>query len=638
MRAIGVLLAVLTIGGQVWAQTDDLMIVEYVDWSSGDGFAIEIYNPTASAISLSNYWVRVFNNGSTSSSSSTQLSGTLASKASMIFGNNAYCANNCSGNCDQNAGAITGVNGNDVIAIVKGGSNSTNFVDMVNLYGVDVYPKVDGVAKALEKAKITRRCSNTTRYTATDGTSPNSWPNNSTTNVTGWIAGKDNCIVKGFKEPDFHLGVGYDTTICSGSSLVLDAGAGYGSYRWSTGATTRTITVSSQGDYRVVVDSGGCRAGRDTFHIKITPKPNFTPGFDSTICKGNSLTLDAGAGFVSYEWSDGRTSRQISTDTSGTFIITVNKGLCTQATDTFRIKVEAPAPLDVGFDSTTCEGLTVRLDGGPGQTSYEWNNGSKTRFIDVTASGQYILTVNKGTCRQNSDTFHLTFRPIPTISLGADTTLCEGQPLTLTAPSGFRSYLWSNGQTTPSISVNSTGTYSVTVNFGACDQASASRKVTFKALPLAPNLSDTAFCENSSVLLDAGAGYASYLWSNGLRSQAIRVSVAGVYSVVVKNADSCSASASVVVRQKICTQPKLVIYNVITPNGDGVNDVFFIEGIADFGPVAVEIFNRWGNRVYWSSAYQNDWNGGELPEGTYFYVVKESKNSTVYKGGLVLLK
>ncbi len=632
------------------AQTDDLMIVEYVDRAQGDGFAIEIYNPTNSSIDLSNYWVRVFNNGNTSPSSSTRLSGTLASKATFTFGNNAY-----SGSCGttQNGGGITGVNGNDAITLAKGGANSTNWVDMVNLYGVDVFPKVDGVSSALVRRKIIRRCDNTTRYTSTDGTSPNSWPNNANTDVTGWISLPDSCVRPGFKEDDFLLNVGFSKSICEGESLTLDAGAGYKTYSWSTGEKTRSITVSKKGTYTILVDSAECLSGRDIFKIDIETKPVFDVGFDSTICQGSDITLDAGS-FGSYLWQNFDKSQDLSTNQTltvsqeGKYIITVNKGLCSEVSDTFDIKVVGPANLSVGFDSMLCVGQTIVLDAGAGFQSYLWTQEGKgntfDRTFNATESGRYILTVDKDLCSQASDTFNLIFKPVPFFSLGADTSACEGSTINLTAAAGFANYKWTKDSNLLPVSASSlnakdfgAGLYAVTVNEGGCDEFTARRNVGYMPFPVAPSLRDTTLCEGESAVLDAGAGYDSYRWSNGQSTQGITVSQAGVYSVVVKKL-GCEATAQAEVKTQVCIKPQLLVYNTFSPNGDGKNETFFIEGLNDFGPVSVEIFNRWGQRVFESSDYRNTWTGDTLVSGTYFYVIKPSKTGETLKGTLVILK
>ncbi|MEO8887331.1 MAG: gliding motility-associated C-terminal domain-containing protein [Mucilaginibacter sp.] len=85
----------------------------------------------------------------------------------------------------------------------------------------------------------------------------------------------------------------------------------------------------------------------------------------------------------------------------------------------------------------------------------------------------------------------------------------------------------------------------------------------------------------------------------------------------------------------------LVIPNIFTPNGDNVNDTFFIPGLDTYSENEITIINRWGNNVYQKKNYQNDWAGEGLPEGTYYYLlrVKNNKNNwDVYKGYLTLVR
>ncbi|HEY9534860.1 MAG TPA: gliding motility-associated C-terminal domain-containing protein [Mucilaginibacter sp.] len=85
----------------------------------------------------------------------------------------------------------------------------------------------------------------------------------------------------------------------------------------------------------------------------------------------------------------------------------------------------------------------------------------------------------------------------------------------------------------------------------------------------------------------------------------------------------------------------LVISNVFTPNGDGVNDTFVIPGLVTYSDTELTIINRWGNVVYQKTNYKNDWDGSGLVEGTYFYVLRAKNKAGVwdtYKGYLTLLR
>ena len=79
--------------------------------------------------------------------------------------------------------------------------------------------------------------------------------------------------------------------------------------------------------------------------------------------------------------------------------------------------------------------------------------------------------------------------------------------------------------------------------------------------------------------------------------------------------------------------------NVMTPNGDGLNDLFRIEGLELYDNSKVEVFDRWGNSVFSSENYKNDWKGGDLPEGTYYYILEvDDPQGTVHKGILTILR
>ncbi len=117
--------------------------------------------------------------------------------------------------------------------------------------------------------------------------------------------------------------------------------------------------------------------------------------------------------------------------------------------------------------------------------------------------------------------------------------------MTLTASSGS-SYLWSNGATTSSITVNASGSYSVAVtNANGCNATSAPTTVTVNANPTASITAGgpTTFCTGGSVTLTASSG-SSYLWSNGATTSSITVNASGSYSVTVTNANGCNATSA----------------------------------------------------------------------------------------------
>jgi gliding motility-associated-like protein len=93
---------------------------------------------------------------------------------------------------------------------------------------------------------------------------------------------------------------------------------------------------------------------------------------------------------------------------------------------------------------------------------------------------------------------------------------------------------------------------------------------------------------------------------------------AGRYSVEVRDANGCMLDLIA----RVPLDKDLFIPNIFTPNGDGLNDVFFIRNLPEGGNNQLIITNRWGKQVFVSENYQNNWDGGDAADGVYFYRLK----------------
>ncbi|SFV36116.1 hypothetical protein, partial [Thermoflavifilum thermophilum] len=338
------------------------------------------------------------------------------------------------------------------------------------------------------------------------------------------------------------VNLGPDTAICQGESLTLDAGNAGASYLWSTGATSQQITINTTGSYWVkVTDANGCSAA-DTMQLTIHPLPIVNLGPDTAICQGANLTLDAGNPGASYLWSTGQTSQSISVDTTGIYWVKVTNSFGCSAADTMQLTVHPLPSVNIGPDTAICQGENLTLDAGNAGTSYLWSTGQTTQSINVSTAGQYWVKVTNANGCSAADTIQLNVHPLPTVNLGPDTAICQGESLRLDAGNAGSSYLWNTGATSQQITVSTAGQYWVKVTDANGCSAADTMQLTIHPLPIVNLGPDTAICQGESLTLDAGNAGASYLWSTGATSQTLVVDSTGSYWVKVTDANGCSAA------------------------------------------------------------------------------------------------
>ena len=179
-----------------------------------------------------------------------------------------------------------------------------------------------------------------------------------------------------------------------------------------------------------------------------------------------------------------------------------------------------------------CEGSDTVLFAGAGFASYLWQNGSITPTLTASTLGMYSVTVSDDYGCENSDSVEITHLTPPSIDLGPDTYLCEGNSLTLNAYYEEGEYIWSNGLSVASIVVNQGGDYSVTVS-NRCGETQDSIHVDFYTAIDFDLGADQDICIGDTILLDPNISGFSYSWSTGSSNQSISVTNGGTYSLEV---------------------------------------------------------------------------------------------------------
>ncbi|MDO9188111.1 MAG: T9SS type A sorting domain-containing protein [Bacteroidia bacterium] len=354
------------------------------------------------------------------------------------------------------------------------------------------------------------------------------------------------------------ISLGVDSIICDGQTVALTPGIGFTEYNWSTGATTSVVAAMSADDYSVIVtDVNQCK-GYDTVTITVNALPVVSLGADIAFCQNDSGVLDAGAGFVSYSWSNSTSLQTTTVSTEGTYSVTVTDNNGCSNSDAITVVVNALPVIDLGVDQTFCLYDSYTLDAGNGFITYAWSDNSTSQTLTVMTAGTYSVTVTDNNSCSNSDAIVVIVNVLPVVDLGSNISFCMNDSAILDAGNGFYSYSWSDNSTLQTLTVSTAGTYSVTVtDVNGCNNFDA-LSVVVNALPVISLGPDTVICKNEEFVLDAGSGFSSYLWDNSATTQSVIVDgdvlAAGdySYSVIVSGSNGCEATDTVIVKVDLC--------------------------------------------------------------------------------------
>lgn len=364
---------------------------------------------------------------------------------------------------------------------------------------------------------------------------------------------------------------------------------------------------------------------------------------DVTIDQGDSISLcvnepnglSASTGFVSYNWTGtvyGNGNLATPAATGWVYLEAEDNVGCISIDSIFVTIYPSTNPT-----ISSSEGLNICPNVGGtilslNQTynAYLWSNSATTSTITATAAGNYTVQVTDGNGCLDTASIIIDVINFDVASLSG-TTVCTGSTATLQA-SGGDVYAWSTGEFSPTIVVapTETTTYSVTMYKGACQQIDS---ITLNIAQLPPvEIPDTVYVMPGKVGYVYGpVDFDSYSWSPASSLTASSGSGVGYTAsesgdvILIATNDSLGCSVTKYIHFKIID---LTIPEGFSPNSDGINDFFEIPEIFSY-KAALKIWNRWGDIVFESDDYQNNWDGtcqssfcignDELMEGTYFY-------------------
>ncbi|MES2388047.1 MAG: M43 family zinc metalloprotease [Bacteroidota bacterium] len=362
--------------------------------------------------------------------------------------------------------------------------------------------------------------------------------------------------------------------ICGAGSVTLTSSSTTGNI-WSNGSTSRSITVSSAGNYTVKTVSGGCTSSSSVITsvtTGVTPStPILTVSGSSSICAGSSVTLTSSA-VSGNVWGTGETTQSVTVNnvTSAAdlaaYTVRVVSGSCTSNASATAAVTVTPTPAKPNLTATGplnfCSGSAAILTSSAVSGNL-WSTGETTQSITVNSSGSYFVRAVNGSCTGSvSDPVTVTVNPLPaqpTVSASGSLNFCEGSNVVLSS-SAISGNIWSTGETTQSITVSSAGNYTVKSVLNGCTSAvSQAASVSVGTVPARPNVSASGaltFCAGNNVVLSSSA-VGGNLWSTGETAQSITITASGVYTVRVINGNCTSqaSAASTVTVNSVAAQP-----------------------------------------------------------------------------------
>lgn len=460
-----------------------------------------------------------------------------------------------------------------------------------------------------------------------------------------------------------------DGPSCEGSDVVLTVNfaapppAGL-TYKWigpngfsanltdNPSVTISNVKPENIGKYTVVVAAGSCETDEISTNVEVISLPEFsvTATGDIAFCTGGAtpLTVNTLSGYI-YEWLKdglfiGETSANYTATQVGLYSVKVTETatLCVAITNEVEISIFTTPVADFSFPSTICLDESIPFtdtsttdptatvnylwDFDNGNTSTEKN---PSKSFNLTGNYTVNLTINyvEANCSSsNSYDINVVAPEVLSIESSSDG-ICEAEDVILSTNIVVTNPIWNTTETTSSITVNTAGTYSVSGNdVNGCLVTSLDYELLQKNVPnITVIASSQDIISGDRVDLEA-QGADTYLWSPAetLTDSASATPVGTpeqtiTYIVEGSLVNGCTAidSITIEVRPAISTAYKVL-------NVNGINPVLTIENKENDAICMLTIFDRNGSKVFEIEGNTVDWdgsgNGGELPQGTYFYV------------------
>lgn len=453
--------------------------------------------------------------------------------------------------------------------------------------------------------------------------------------------------------------VSSDVSICQGDSVLLTASDTVGTCEWYTGTcggnfvdTGDSIYVQPSASTIYYVRSKNTNgnysyySGCSSVNVTVNSPPiSINASGVTSFCPGGSVMLSSSSA-NSYLWNNSETTQDITVSTSGNYTVTVTDGNGCSATSSATTVTVNPLPtpsITVSGSATFCQGGNTTLNSNYAQGNQWIFNGNDilgavAQSYSPTQSGFYTLFVtDNNSCQATSSAASITVNPSPdaTITANGPTTFCQGESVSLSVSSA-NSYLWTNTETTQSITVLNSGNYSVSVTgANGCVSTSTQTNVTVHNLPNVPTI-----LQNGNILMSSSSTDNQWYLNgdiiDGATSQFYTVTESGFYSVTVTDNFGCSNS-STPLNVNITGVDSENNYSDINIYPNPTANIFIIEvTLSSNSSIQTEIKNTLGQTIYTfsekaASGLYKKTIDTNLAQGIYYLTLQTNEGRTTKK-------
>ncbi len=467
------------------------------------------------------------------------------------------------------------------------------------------------------------------------------------------------------EKPALVFNLGNDTTICNGQTLpAFNCNvANAQQYQWylngnAAGTNSQIFQPASAGTITAEVFKANFCKGMDTVIVNSVAAPQINLGSDAGICNGDTVVLASPSSFLFYEWRKG--SLILSTDSfitayaTGNYILRAGINSGCYGMDTIGVFNKAVTQVLLGTDITTCiYDALPQLTATSNANVFEWyyNDSvinSTTSSVQSVGAGTYVAMAQAGNACKGADTLLLSVAEILPVDFGSDTAVCMQSSYALNATvlsNGIYHWYVDGVETenhTAVFQIAEEGFYKMIFNGNTGCTAGDSVFISSRLVPGMPEVNCAQQNGNQKIFTwQPVNGATNYEVSTDNGNSWTKINSTtdltfttqqSISKIWVRAIGDELCNAGVYGESKFC---EVNTNTILTPDGDGVNDVFYINGAQN--PIELSLYDVAGKEIYRNHDYRNNFDGKKLSRGIYIFRIKPAKAEYV-TGKFLLMK